>query len=596
MAASHRYLQRVMPVAVPVAQFLAPLPLIFAGILDILNPKVAALAGLTALAPWLLKWARTGRVSRPLVVGIPLTVLAVTAVVSLQTAYYAGNSLPTVLTLLGCIALFATIVNTNIPPRKLAAGLALIAAILAVYFVTQYAYFPYPAENEPWQRPITALALATGAILPNVAFFVPHVNGVAAFLQGALLLNLALVRGSQNRQRFFWLAVFVLLGYALLITGSRGSWLGLAVALFIWGMLWLSVRVKRVGVAVVIGGGLATLALLWALLTFSSLAQAAQSRFNLYLSSLYLLADYPFTGIGPGKGFGLIYSRYQLLINHVFLTYPHNLYLTVGLSFGLPGLLALLWLMVNFFRFVIQVELAAAPSPQKMVFRAAWLAVVAQFTHGLLDATQFAGELWAMPMLFALLGLAILAGHTLHPSTKTVPAKIRWAVAGGLAILLLLAGGLFQQQLRAAWYANLGAVAQTRADFAPALSEDEQAAFRRQAAGYFHRALQIAPHQPTAHLRLGLLALADRKFETAKEHLQQAYAVQPHNPAVLKALGLTYTWLGQPDQAEALFRQRSDLPAIKSELDTWGWWWQEKYRRTDLAKQAKDMAQRLSVE
>lgn len=584
------------PGLMSVLQLLAPLPLIFAGILDILNPAVAALAGLLALAPWLLRWAVTGRISRPLIIGFPLVLLSITAVTSLWTVYYAGNGLPTVLALLGCIALFAAIVNTNIPPRQLAAGLVLIAAALALYFVLQYAYFPYPAENESWQQPITALALTTGGLLPDFAFFVPHVNAVAAFIQGALLLNMALVWHSRARWRLFWLVVLLLLAYATLISGSRGSWLGLAVALFIWVALWLSARVRRVGAVVIVTGGLAFFTLMWALFTFNSLAQVAQSRLNLYLSSLYLLADYPFTGIGPGKTFGLVYSHYQLLIQHVFLTYPHNLYLTVGLSFGLPGLLALLWLMVNFFRFVGQVEIAASPSQQKILFRAAWLAVAAQLVHGLLDATQFAGALWAMPMLFALLGLAILTGHALRPLANTAPAKIKWAVLGGLAALLLLAAVWFQRPLQATWYANLGAVAQTRADLAPGLSDAGQTAYRRQAADYFQHALQIDPTQPTAHLRLGLLALADRDFEVAEDHLQQAYAVQPRNPAVLKALGLTYTWLGRPDKAEPLFRQRSDLPAIKAELDTWGWWWQEKYQRTDLAEHAKEMAQRLSAE
>lgn len=575
-------------------QLLFPLPLILVGVFDVLNPLVIALAAVLGLAPWLLRWTLTGRFLRPTILSGPLILLALTAIGSLWTAYNPVYSLPVVLTLLGCIALYSTITNTDLDPHNLAAGLVTLAAILAFYFVTQYSHFAYPAENEPWQQSITAMALATGAILPDFTFFVPHVNGVAAFLQGAILLNLALVWRSRSWQRYFWLAVFALLAYAMLITGSRGAWLGLALVALIWGALWLSERAKRAAVIAIAASGV--VAVVVALLTFGSLAAAAQSRLNLYLSSLYLLADYPFTGIGPGNTFGMVYSSYQLLIQHVFLTYPHNMYLTVGLAFGLPGLLALLWLIVKFLRFVIQAELAASPLPQKTIFRAAWLAVVAQFTHGLLDATQFASALWAMPMLFALLGLAILTGYALRPPVNTAPAKIKWAVLGGLAALLLLAAVWYQQSLRGAWYANLGSVTQTWADLAPALNDDEQALFRRQAADNFHRALQINPNQPTAHLRLGLLALADRNFEVAEDHLRQAYAVQPHNPAVLKALGLTYTWLDQPDKAEPLFRQRSDLPAIKSELDTWGWWWQEKYQRTDLAEHAKEMAQRLSVE
>jgi O-antigen ligase len=128
----------------------------------------------------------------------------------------------------------------------------------------------------------------------------------------------------------------------------------------------------------------------------------ADSRLTLYRNTLYLASDYAFTGIGLGQTFGMVYSRFSLLIFVPFLTYAHNLPLAVWLGQGILGLLALTGIILAFYRLVDRTMRRAAPDA---LFHGVWLGVTATLLHGLTDARQYVESPWAMPALFVLLAL-----------------------------------------------------------------------------------------------------------------------------------------------------------------------------------------------
>lgn len=561
-----------------------PLPLIVAGLVDAANPVFLTAACLVALLPWFVRWGMPGKSTRPAVLAAPLALLALSALLSLWPSYDPALSLPVLLTLLGSISLFFAIVNTSLSPWLLAKVSVLAAAALALYFIGQYAHFNYPAEPESWQAYVNRAAIAISQPLPGLVFFTPHVNGVAAFVEGALFINLALVWQARGRQKLVWSITLANIVFALLVSQSRGAWFAVALAMGVGVVSSLPAPKLR---AVI--GLTGVLLLIIASGVFLLWSDVARSRINLYVDSLYLFSAYPFTGIGLGDTFAMVYSKYHLLINVPFLSYTHNLFLTIGLSLGILGLLALLWLVLAFFQFVIQVEKAGPPN--HLLFRAAWLGVTAQLGHGFTDATRFSNSLWAMPMLFALLALAVVAGQ--HNSRNVVnriqPAR-RWVIPAGMGLLLLAAGWWFGPS---GWYANLGAAYQTRADLSPNLDDATRQALRAQAITCFDRALAINPDQPTANYRLGQMALEAQNFDQALILLARAQARQPDNQAVLKALGLAYAWTGQLDRAEALLRRRNDLSEVAEELGTWSWWWGTQ-NRPDLSDYAHQMANRLA--
>lgn len=571
-----------------------PLPLIAAGLLGVTDPVLTGAAVALALLPWLARLAAYGRPTRPAFIGGSLALLGLSAGLSLWSAYDPALSRPMLLVLLGSLCLCLAIINALQRPGLMAAGLVLAAGLAALYFIGQYDHFHYLNETGG----PAGLGRLTGSFLPDLVFFVPHPNGVAAFLAGALPLSLALAwRAGPGWQRLGWSLAGLLLVYGLVVSGSRGAWVGLAVALGLW-LFAVSGRGPRLVLAglVVAVAALGVYAVQHPDLLPASVLETAHSRLVLYRNSLYLAADYPFTGIGLGDVFGMVYSRYQLLIHVPFLTYAHNLFLAAALAMGLPGLLALIWLLVSFYRFVFRVERAGRDRPGMALFRASWLGASAIFIHGLVDAPQFNPPGWTMPMLLALPGLAVAASRQAWPLVELGPAGGRarpWLVPAGLAAGLLLAGlVVWQRPVMGAWYANLGAIYQTRAELAPGLDEAQRRAAAGRAVAYFERALDWEPAQPVANCRLGLMALNHELFEPAVTYLERAYRRQPGNQATLKGLGLAYLWTGRLDRAREMLQQVDDQAELVEELNLWCWWW-ETNDRAALSLYAGRLAQQL---
>ena len=82
----------------------------------------------------------------------------------------------------------------------------------------------------------------------------------------------------------------------------------------------------------------------------------------------------------------------------------------------------------------------------------------------------------------------------------------------------------FRTPLTAAWHANLGALAQTRAELAvydpqnfgdPTIDEARRRVDRSEAEAHFRTALALAPDQPAAATRLSLLARARGDYGAA---------------------------------------------------------------------------------
>ena len=540
-----------------------------------------------------------------LLAAIALTLFVAGAGVGVWVSYDPTLSWPIMLTLLVSIGLFFTIPFT--PFSGWSKGVVIAAGLLAFYFISQYAHFDYPLETGTVAR----LGRLTGSLFPSLVIFTPHPNAAAGFIEGALLINLVLIGRAEGRWRWFWLGLAGLLAYAVLISGSRGAWLGLAVAIGLWLLLifrewaWPLALTGGGFVAGLLGSAYVITRLAepgQRILLLTSLVDTAHSRLTLYHNSLQLFKDYPFTGIGLGDTFAMLYSRYQLLIQVPYLYYAHNLWLSVGLGQGVLGLLGLAGLLVAFYGFVIRVERTRPAEEILVFFRPAWLGVTVSLVHGLADAVQFSLDFWTMPMLFVLAGLAVATGRrALAQSEQTVyvsapSMKFRYVnltVWGSMIGLLLLGAVFFWRPLIAAGYANLGAIYQAKADLSPTLDETGRQQIANQATAYFEQALQVDSAQPTANRRLGQIALENHDFETAITYLERAYTQEPDNQAIFKALGYAYLWTGRLDAAENLFRQVDVSNRVVDELGYWQWWWGTQ-DRADLSAYAGEMAGRLS--
>lgn len=585
-----------------------PFPLIVMGVLRILSPLLVGVGIGLVLLPWLARWVVFGRPTRPTFIGGALALLGTSGLIGVWVSYDSYLSWPLFFTLLGSIALFFAIVNAPVSYWQPGQGLIIAAAMCACYFVGQYGHFYYPYEKGL----LPDLGRLTGSVLPNLVAFTPHPNAVASFLASVWFLSLVLVWQGRGGKRVVWALAASIISYGLLISESRGAWLGLAIALIIlarlllpWPKFWLVV--ESAGLA----GAVLGLCILYYAAVFTGLEipllsptlNTAQSRLILYHNSLNLWSDYLFTGIGLGDTFAFVYSRYQLLIPYRFLSYAHNLFLSVGLSLGLLGLVALIWLLLSFYQFVIRVETKGNFSSHSLsLFRAAWLGATVTFIHGLTDAPQLAGSGWTMPMLFAVLGLvvatgypALMKGEDNKEADEKPLAQNRWRgwVKGGAVGVLVVIALVFWRPLVSAWYANLGTIYQTRAELSPNLDNLARQTEIKRALDYFAQALNLNPAQVVANRRLGLIALDRGNFEAAAVYLEQAYQQGPNNQATLKALGFTYLWLGRLDDAEVLLQQVDNKYQLIEELQNWSNW-RASQGEIEFSNFARDMVRRLS--
>lgn len=583
-----------------------PIPLLVLGILQLLNPILIGAAVAMAIVPWLMRLVVLRYLTRPTFMGGAMTLFVLSGVVGTWVAYDPALSWPTLLTLLGSLSLFFAMANAGFSRRGMAGGLVVISSLAAFYFVGQYGHFVLPEEMGRLAR----LGRLTGSLLPDFVFYTPHPNAMAGFLEGTFWLSLVLLWRARGSERVVWGISSVLLAYGLLISGSRGSWLGLAVSLALWLLVSIPNRKLRLAAAGLGGLGV-TLGLFvigWLISTgqqgaiLSSALNTADSRLTLYRNSLYLLSDYPFSGIGLGETFAMVYSRYQLLIQVPFLTYPHNLLLGVGLGYGLLGLVALGWLVIGFYRFVARVERVGLNERWQSLFRGGWLGVTTILVHGLTDSPQFGGANWTMPLLFALMGFVVATGHLVGIDSELRGTGLGnvwrsgrrfWIGAAAIVVIVLVGGFLYWQPILSAGYSNLGAIYHTKSELSPDLRTAGRTAAAARANAFYTKALKLNSTLPTANRRLGLLALEDHDFEIAVTYLEPAYQNEPGNQATLKALGLAYLWMGRLDSAEALLGQLDRKAEVVGELGTWSWWWGTQ-DRDDLAGYAKEMAERLS--
>lgn len=250
-----------------------------------------------------------------------------------------------------------------------------------------------------------------------------HPNVVGAAIGWLFLLSLALaVWANQPDQR--WLRrcaalVTLFLALVLLLSQSRGAWLGVLMALVLipalrfprWRKGLLVVLAVAVLVITLVGPMQAARLILPDATARETGINTLPGRIELWQRGLIMLRDFGLAGIGPGQFEPLarvLYPPFYIGLQSNF-HHVHNLYLQTALDFGVLALIALLALLLG-----SGISLATAlmpwPSPTMQATGLPALAVgifgslIAFSVHGLLDAPQVAApNYW---LIFALLGTA----------------------------------------------------------------------------------------------------------------------------------------------------------------------------------------------
>jgi hypothetical protein len=431
-----------------------------------------------------------------------------------------------------------------------------------------------------------------------------HIAGIVAITTPFIFYPVWKLSKTIDRVVFlFHLLVLLGLGMALLailMATSRGVILAIACAAGVW-ILWRIIQLNgiksRLGhdavfpsiVLVFLFSAIAILYLGPANLGIvfpNGYYYGNGSRAELFARSLYLLADFPFTGGGLGAFPGL-YSHYMLTIPFFNVVNSHNLFLDVGIEQGLLGGLSFLSLFLGSVWFVSR-SMSQARSLDMQVF--SWLvlfALVIAIIHGMVDDYLYNGHGTILSLFLA--GLSMVVFQERQASLNRI---YYWVI--GFA-LLALTGLLIlnYHKIRSIWYADLGAVKMANMELAGFPTNEwagvEMALKLDEADASLHSSLQIDPVNRTANHRLGLISMLRTDFDSASVYLEAAYKQTPKHRGIIKSLGYCYVWSGKMDEAQALL---VEIPEAKEELGVYAWWWGTQ-GRDDLTEKASIMSSQL---
>ena len=447
--------------------------------------------------------------------------------------------------------------NGNIDTTRLIFALA-PALVLGYFLLT--ADLSYRLGKIALLDPLLRLVIA---LQPQIGLPSMNTNTLGGVMAVLLPLQFHALFGQFPARRGVLIGTALILFslFGLLLSASRAGWLSLAVvALFVLLRRLFGKGATRTLLTI---GAFALILAGVGLLFGDRIAQTvASDRAPIWSTGFQLATDYPFTGLGLA-GFAMPYSSYTWLIHVPFLYHAHNLYLDLWLETGLPGVLALVLMVVIAFR---------APMNDWRV--ASLAAVSVLLLHGALDDPLFA---YGLPgQLFMWLPFVAIARET---EASYLPVKLPLATAGVSAALaaLLIA---FVPPAQAAWQANLGALAQNGIELPDYHYEKwgMQDNLRRSGAIdlapallRYRQALAFDPANATANRRLGQIELATGEFDTAKAHLQAAFDVTPGFRASRQLQGESLAIDGMISEAVDLW---SSIDAAQGQLDQRLSWYQ----------------------
>ncbi len=247
-----------------------------------------------------------------------------------------------------------------------------------------------------------------------------HPNVMGGYMALFLPLAVAMLLFAWDKLRWWErlaaLLVIAALGSVLVLTKSRGAWMGTALALGL--LLVLRWRWWGVGAALA-GSGAAAWAVqttvgwqsIWNALNSSGAVSGLEGRMDIWSRAVYMMQDFPFTGVGMGT-FGpvadLLYPFF--LAKPGSIVHAHNLFLQIGVDVGIPGLIAWLACWLGAMGVGWRLYRSAPDGLGRAVGVGVLLAQIALGVHGIFDAVVW-GLIRAAPLLWLVWALGALAAN-----------------------------------------------------------------------------------------------------------------------------------------------------------------------------------------
>ena len=229
-------------------------------------------------------------------------------------------------------------VRTSREVQRVVIAMALSAALVILYGFYQFIF----------GIDISAMKWVDGAAFPELSKRVfstwENPNILAGYLDIVACLALGLAVGLSGWRRGLALTILVLALACLGMTYARGACLVIGILLAGYGVL----RDWRVLLGIVaIGAGVLFFDPVLSdrlLSVFTRIDTSSEMRLAFWESTVAMIMDHPFLGIGWGMYF-MVYPEYDFYLQGapVQIVHAHNMYLNYAAEIGIPGALAFFW-------------------------------------------------------------------------------------------------------------------------------------------------------------------------------------------------------------------------------------------------------------
>jgi putative inorganic carbon (HCO3(-)) transporter len=146
-------------------------------------------------------------------------------------------------------------------------------------------------------------------------------------------------------------------------------------------------------------------------------------RIEIWSRAIFMIRDFPFTGIGMGSFKEVVSLFYPFLIyEEAGIAHAHNLFLQIAVDLGIPGLVAWLSILVVVIGVSWQIYRGGIKTDEKMfqgIGMGLLCSLAALVTHGMTDAVTW-GMVRPAPIVWALFGFAVATRSVQMSSAKKV--------------------------------------------------------------------------------------------------------------------------------------------------------------------------------
>lgn len=462
------------------------------------------------------------------------------------------------------------------------------------------------AMTDPIQWYMEWLNISPGQFIPELTYRLPFPNSQAWTFNMFLMLALAVILIEKSRPlRSLAVVVAIIQLVALVLSSSRGGWLGTAAGagmmLFIWAFMnrnrlrdaWTRLLRKPIVLVLILVAGLVIAALAgWILLKQSEHpthgGSITSARTAYWGAGLAAFKENPLTGTGP-LTMATSFVKTQSTPPFGVYIHAHSLIFNVLGETGLLGFGAMLVLLfaggTQLYRRLKTVS--TLPPTDQIVLIAATAALAAALVHQIFDfllAEKTAG-LWVLLILLGLaLGQSPLQSDEIpckrkrRPYTALIAPLLLWACyfivsnmqAGVAAVESQQYFTAVQQFEKAAGYDPHSAAPYIQLGLVESkLAQLDNPSHIWDSVDAFSRAVAIDPDWALNHANLAAMLMERGDFAEARDHWRKAVALAPRSALFQLNLGVVSERLNDEDAARGAYAAALKLAPIWAEAEFW---------------------------